>query len=105
MQFSHDFRSADEYDQIIMLQELFEQQRRQLDYFYQHLDIQKCQVFVQKLLEVKGHIFFSGVGKSGLIAQKITTTLMSTGTKRFFYHQLRPYMVTWGLYLRKILLS
>ncbi|MBS0623075.1 MAG: KpsF/GutQ family sugar-phosphate isomerase [Verrucomicrobia bacterium] len=67
-----------------MLQELFEQQRRQLDYFYQHLDIQKCQVFVQKLLEVKGHIFFSGVGKSGLIAQKITTTLMSTGTKAFF---------------------
>ena len=35
-------------------------------------------------LECKGVVLFTGVGKSGFIAQKICQTLVSTGTKAVF---------------------
>ena len=36
------------------------------------------------VLDCKGVTFFTGVGKSGFIAQKISMTLVSTGTKSVF---------------------
>ena len=36
------------------------------------------------MLKCKGVVFFTGVGKSGFIAQKISMTLVSTGTKAVF---------------------
>ena len=36
------------------------------------------------MLECKGTVFFSGVGKSGFISQKVSMTLVSTGTKSVF---------------------
>ncbi len=39
---------------------------------------------VQACLHCKGGILFTGVGKSGFIAQKISQTLVSTGTKAVF---------------------
>lgn len=39
---------------------------------------------VRAILNTKGKIFLSGVGKSGLIARKITATLSSTGTPAFY---------------------
>eukprot|EP00976_Prorocentrum_cordatum_P017605 354438-Prorocentrum_minimum.AAC.2 len=36
------------------------------------------------VLECKGTVFFSGVGKSGFISQKVSMTLVSTGTKSVF---------------------
>lgn len=36
------------------------------------------------MLECKGTVFFSGVGKSGFISQKVCMTLVSTGTKSVF---------------------
>ena len=39
---------------------------------------------MQACLACKGAILFTGVGKSGFIAQKIAQTLVSTGTKAFF---------------------
>lgn len=41
-------------------------------------------VSMQECLECPGTIIFTGVGKSGFIAQKITQTLVSTGTKAVF---------------------
>ena len=38
----------------------------------------------QAVLDCKGTVFFSGVGKSGFISQKISMTLVSTGTKSVF---------------------
>ena len=35
-------------------------------------------------LNCKGVVFFTGVGKSGFISQKISQTLVSTGTKSVF---------------------
>ena len=41
---------------------------------------------VQLMLESKGNIVFSGVGKSAIIAQKIAATMNSTGTSSVFMH-------------------
>ncbi|MGH7162244.1 MAG: KpsF/GutQ family sugar-phosphate isomerase [Planctomycetota bacterium] len=41
---------------------------------------------VSMVLECRGHVVTTGMGKSGLIAQKISATLASTGTPSFFLH-------------------
>ena len=41
---------------------------------------------VEMILKTKGHLIISGIGKSGLIAQKISSSLASTGTPSFFMH-------------------
>ena len=41
---------------------------------------------VNILLECKGKIVVTGIGKSGFIAQKIASTLISTGTQAVFLH-------------------
>ncbi len=42
--------------------------------------------FVEGLTELKGKLIVSGIGKSGLVGQKICATLASTGTESFFVH-------------------
>ena len=41
---------------------------------------------VQLVLKSKGNLVFSGIGKSAIIAQKITATMNSTGTASVFMH-------------------
>src|SRR5438132_14231067 len=41
---------------------------------------------VQMVLECRGRVVVSGIGKSGHIARKIASTLASTGTPAFFVH-------------------
>jgi arabinose-5-phosphate isomerase len=41
---------------------------------------------VDLLFDCKGRVIVSGIGKSGIIAQKIAATLSSTGTAAFFLH-------------------
>ncbi|PFX11251.1 Arabinose 5-phosphate isomerase KdsD, partial [Stylophora pistillata] len=41
---------------------------------------------VETILEVKGRLIVSGVGKSAHIARKIAATMASTGTPAFFIH-------------------
>ncbi len=41
---------------------------------------------VRLILECKGRVVVSGMGKSGLIGQKIASTMASTGTPAFFLH-------------------
>jgi arabinose-5-phosphate isomerase len=38
------------------------------------------------LLECKGHVVVTGLGKSGLVGAKVAATLSSTGTPSFFLH-------------------
>lgn len=49
------------------------------------LDENFCKV-VQLMLQNKGTIVFSGIGKSAIIAQKIAATMNSTGTSSVFMH-------------------
>jgi arabinose-5-phosphate isomerase len=41
---------------------------------------------VQMLLECRGRVILTGMGKSGIICRKIAATLTSTGTASFFLH-------------------
>jgi arabinose-5-phosphate isomerase len=41
---------------------------------------------VRLLLDCRGHVIVTGMGKSGIIGQKIAATLSSTGTPAFFLH-------------------
>jgi arabinose-5-phosphate isomerase len=41
---------------------------------------------IEMILDCEGHVVVTGMGKSGLIAQKISATLASTGTPSFFLH-------------------
>jgi len=67
-----------------MLSKLFQEERKYLDYFFDHLDMEAAEIILQAFLSCTGVIFFTGVGKSGIIAQKIAVTLISTGTKAIY---------------------
>ena len=41
---------------------------------------------VEMILNCKGNIVISGIGKAGLVGEKISATLASTGTPSFFLH-------------------
>ena len=41
---------------------------------------------VEMVLACEGHVVTTGMGKSGIIAQKVSATLASTGTPSFFLH-------------------
>jgi len=41
---------------------------------------------IDMIMEAKGRVILTGMGKSGLVARKISATLSSTGTPSFFLH-------------------
>ena len=47
---------------------------------------QRTQQAVEYLYNCQGRVVITGMGKSGLVAQKISATLSSTGTPSFFLH-------------------
>ncbi|XP_024375343.1 probable arabinose 5-phosphate isomerase [Physcomitrium patens] len=69
---------------IRQLKQLFQDQQQLLDHFFKNLNYKEVQAFTQLCADTKGVIFFSGVGKSGFVAQKCAQTLVSTGTKAVF---------------------
>ncbi len=48
-----------------------------------HFDVEEL---CTKIINCKGKVFLTGVGKSGHIANKVSATLSSTGTPSFFIH-------------------
>jgi arabinose-5-phosphate isomerase len=67
-----------------MIRTLFEKQRKLLDHFFEMIDISSVEQVFEKLRSASGSVILSGIGKSGHIAQKISSTLLSTGTKSSF---------------------
>lgn len=67
-----------------MLKSLFTKQKESLDFFFSKLDVGVSEIILEKLLSCKGVVVLSGVGKSGHIAQKISATFVSTGTRSTF---------------------
>lgn len=64
-----------------MFREFILEEEKQLNYFFSHLDVEKAEKMVNLFLSCKGKIVFTGVGKSGIIAEKIAKMMVSTGTK------------------------
>lgn len=67
-----------------MLKELLDRQRHYTDHFFATLELQPIEQLVQVLLQCQGVVFFTGIGKSGLVAQKIAFTMVSTGTRALY---------------------
>lgn len=67
-----------------MLKDLFKEAQKNLQYFFEHVNIDDFEKVVQTCKECEGLIIITGVGKSGIIAEKIAMTLISTGTKALF---------------------
>lgn len=55
---------------------------------------------VELIYSTKGRVIVGGIGKSGLVGQKIVATLNSTGTRSFFCILSRRCMETWVSYAR-----
>jgi arabinose-5-phosphate isomerase len=66
------------------MQELFQKQKAYLDYFFRCIDVTQAQKIADYCLKIKGLIVITGVGKSGIVAEKIAMTLASTGTKAIY---------------------
>lgn len=67
-----------------LLQILLKEQKQYVDFFFDHLDIDQAEKIVQICLSCTGLIVLTGVGKSGIIAEKIAMTLVSTGTRALY---------------------
>lgn len=67
-----------------MLTELLQEQQRNIEHYFAHLDLVSVESAVQECLKTRGLIVFTGVGKSGIIAEKIAMTMISTGTKALY---------------------
>ena len=57
---------------------------------------------VDLILNCKGKVIFAGIGKSGLIARKISATFSSVGIPSFFVIQLKLCTETWVKLKKKI---
>ncbi len=67
-----------------MLKNLFKEQKQYLDYFFATLDVEIAEKVATLCLNTKGLLVLTGMGKSGIVAEKIALTLISTGTKAIF---------------------
>src|SRR5437870_1127962 len=67
-----------------MMKQLFEQQKTELDFFFQTIDLAAAEKIFEKILSCSGVVIFSGVGKSGHIGKKLSATFVSTGTRSTF---------------------
>jgi arabinose-5-phosphate isomerase len=67
-----------------MFNDLLVKQKQHLDYFFAHLNVAPCEILLKMILACEGVLYWTGVGKSGFIARKIASTMLSTGTKAFF---------------------
>jgi arabinose-5-phosphate isomerase len=67
-----------------MLKTLLEKQKKGIDHFFSAIDVSLAEKVFEKVRACSGVVILSGVGKSGHIAQKISATFVSTGTKASF---------------------
>ncbi len=72
-------------DQLRYARQIIEMESRALDSVSQRLDHSFCQA-VELIFHCAGSVIVSGMGKAGLVGQKIAATLASTGTRSHFLH-------------------
>lgn len=67
-----------------MVAGLFKAQKEYLDHFFEKIDFLKTEKILNILYKCAGNIILTGVGKSGIIANKLAMTMLSTGTRAIF---------------------
>ncbi|MBI4196053.1 MAG: KpsF/GutQ family sugar-phosphate isomerase [Betaproteobacteria bacterium] len=76
---------SDTSDALAVAREVLEIEARAISDLIERLD-QDFERAVALILNCKGRVVVSGIGKSGHIARKIASTMASTGTPAFFVH-------------------
>lgn len=66
------------------MKELFQTQKEYISHFFDNVDLEVTESIIQRILKCSGNIILTGVGKSGIIANKLAMTMLSTGTKAIF---------------------
>jgi len=66
------------------MRDLFDSQKQLMNHFFDNVNLDEVEKIAELLLHCQGTVVLSGVGKSGLIAQKIAATFVSTGTRSLF---------------------
>lgn len=69
---------------LSLLKELFDNERQYLNHFFENINLNEMNKVLQHLYQCKGLTILTGVGKSGLVAEKIAATMTSTGTRALF---------------------
>ncbi len=69
---------------MVKLKELFSLQKSHLLEFFDRVNMEIAEEIVTAVLQCTGTVFFTGVGKSGIIAEKLAMTMISTGTKAMY---------------------
>ncbi len=67
-----------------MLKQLFNDQREYINAFFDGLDLSEVERLMEQLVDTKGVIFFCGVGKSGMVAEKLAMTMVSLGVRSWY---------------------
>lgn len=67
-----------------MIKQLLTESQNHINFFFDHVDEKEIETILEACLSCPGLLLFTGVGKSGIIAEKIATTLASTGTKALY---------------------
>ncbi|NGX39607.1 MAG: Arabinose 5-phosphate isomerase KdsD [Chlamydiae bacterium] len=66
------------------LEELCLRQKQYLLHYFEALDLSEVEAVLEVCLQCSGILALTGLGKSGIIAQKIARTFVSTGTRSLF---------------------
>jgi arabinose-5-phosphate isomerase len=77
-------RRGSSYNGNLMLKDIFCRERQFINYFFDQIDIDQAEKALAMILACKGMIIFSGVGKSGIIAEKLAKTMISTGSRALY---------------------
>lgn len=75
----------DQFEQLREAREIIRHEADGLLALSNHLDTRFCEA-VELLRECPGRAIVTGIGKAGIIGQKMTATLSSTGTRAMFLH-------------------
>lgn len=67
-----------------MIQELLDKYQAALNLFFNEVNPRSLDSIFKLFSECKGLLFFSGIGKSALVGEKIAATMTSTGTRALF---------------------
>jgi len=67
-----------------MLKGLFEEYQRHLNFFFDRVEVNAAEEIYDLFLYCRGMLIFTGVGKSGVIAEKLAMTMISTGTRALY---------------------
>lgn len=73
------------FEQLNYARQIIRLEAQALEKLSGRLGLEFCRG-VELLLQCRGSVVVSGIGKAGLIGQKLSATLASTGTRSFFLH-------------------